>query len=747
MSCDMQISKSGLDLIKSFEGYIATDRYLINGQHVVGYGHLINNNSPKHLSLEEAEAVLIADLEPYADMINDVVHAPMTQNQFDALMSLAFNIGIEAFTESDVLRALNNGRILDAANGFDIWRKTTINGKTYIVDALMRRRTAEKALFLQLDNAQLLQAPRAKLSPNKDELAALITTDDALPVITRDNYTGIVDKIPYLADDKDESEPEPEPSSADNIDLMIDPSEDISEQSTANESQDMPHKEMDAAQFNKAKLQSGAALQPIARSKALSITAPSLTQSLSSEQDQLEIDKTDLTDVKPDNAKSEDVELDDVKPEGIGLQGGEFTTAESDKVETDKVETDNPDSEDDLPFDPDPDFGPDLESQDETDGITDKASGEDIAAETMKNPELVTPDMDEMPHQRRAEDDRLAMLSLYERHEHGSEADLEIETLSHEDLVSAQYEIEDSQPSESRSAEKLLIDINDGSLIIPAKNRVDEAASDTASGIASGATSNDETKSDTLNDKISAKILSKIKLKQRIEALIDNKGAQKSLQQEGPKQQEGSKTGTAFSDMNGDRSIDKDMAQEAQYLQPIAPEIADHGNNIDGPAAPLNLEMVNPETENPETVNLEPLDQDKPASDENPAPISARDDVADTPSIDTPSINTPADDAKDKNQPLFSSDAVDLPHHDSATKYIQFEPRATDSLKYNGGTFILLLIAMSLIGASLGAIFGDPSQILGKWGPLLSFTGFVMGALLLLFSAYYYFKNINIKTH
>ena len=45
MSCDMQISKSGLDLIKSFEGYIATDRYLINGQNVVGYGHLINNNT------------------------------------------------------------------------------------------------------------------------------------------------------------------------------------------------------------------------------------------------------------------------------------------------------------------------------------------------------------------------------------------------------------------------------------------------------------------------------------------------------------------------------------------------------------------------------------------------------------------------------------------------------------------------------------------------------------------------------
>ena len=594
----------------------------------------------------------------------------------------------------------------------------------------------------------MLQAPRARLSPNKDELAALITTDDALPVITRDNYTGIVDKIPYLADDEDEAEP----SSANNIDLIINPSDNpfgnISDVSKVNESQDMPHKEMGAAQFNKAKLQSSAALQPIARSKALSITAPSLTQSLSSKRDESEMDKADLKDVKPDNAKLEGVESDDVKPEGIGPEGGEFATAETDKpetdkaeiekVETDKIETDkpetekvgqdNPDSEDDLPFDPDPD----LEAQNETSSTNDKAGGEDMAAETMKNPQLVTPDMDELPHQRRAEDDRLAMLSLYERHEHGSDAGLEIETLSHEDLVSAQYEIEDLDPSESRSAEKFLIDINDGPLIIPAKNRVDDAASDTASG----AMSTDETKSDTLNDKISAKISSKIKLKQRIEALIDNKGAQKSLQQEGPKQQKASKTGAASGDMDGDRSIDTAAAKEAQYLQPIAPEIADLRNNIDGPAAPSN-----PKTVNPEMVNLEPLDQEKSARDENAAPISAGDDVTDILSTDSPSIDTPADDAKDKNPPLFSSDVVELPHHDSATKYIQFEPRATDSLKYNGGTFILLLIAMSLIGASLGAIFGDPSQILGKWGPLLSFTGFVMGALLLLFSAYYYFKG------
>jgi len=62
-------------------------------------------------------------------MINDSVFAPLSQGQFDALCSLAFNIGPKKFLESDVVRALNNGRVLDAANGFDVWRKGEINGQ------------------------------------------------------------------------------------------------------------------------------------------------------------------------------------------------------------------------------------------------------------------------------------------------------------------------------------------------------------------------------------------------------------------------------------------------------------------------------------------------------------------------------------------------------------------------------------------------------------------------------------------
>lgn len=205
MRRNMHISKVGLKLIKAYEGYRPVDRHLVNGQHVVGYGHIIEGTDSLVLTRPEAEALLLRDLEPYEDMINETVHAPLSQSQFDALVSLAFNIGPRAFTESDTLRALNNGRPLDAASGFDIWRKSTIDGKTYVVDALMRRRAAEKALFLRTEGKKTLPASRADLPPVKDDMVALLSTEDALPMISSDLRNGIVARVPYDAGTIDET--------------------------------------------------------------------------------------------------------------------------------------------------------------------------------------------------------------------------------------------------------------------------------------------------------------------------------------------------------------------------------------------------------------------------------------------------------------------------------------------------------------------------------------------------------------
>jgi len=197
MSQNLTISETGLKLIKAFEGYRPVDRELISGQRIVGYGHRLYSENAVMMNKGEAEKTLISDLEPFEDMINSEVHAPMTQSQFDALCSFAFNIGPKAFLQSDTLRALNNGRPLDAANGLDIWRKSEIDGKTYVVDALMRRRTAEKALFLRTERD--LAAGREDLPPVKDTTIIGLSTEDALPVFTEDDANGIVATAPYSA--------------------------------------------------------------------------------------------------------------------------------------------------------------------------------------------------------------------------------------------------------------------------------------------------------------------------------------------------------------------------------------------------------------------------------------------------------------------------------------------------------------------------------------------------------------------
>jgi len=81
MSQNLTISETGLKLIKAFEGFRPVDRELITGQRVVGYGHRLYSEDAVMMNKGEAEEVLKTDLEPFEDMINTEVHAPMTQSQ------------------------------------------------------------------------------------------------------------------------------------------------------------------------------------------------------------------------------------------------------------------------------------------------------------------------------------------------------------------------------------------------------------------------------------------------------------------------------------------------------------------------------------------------------------------------------------------------------------------------------------------------------------------------------------------
>ena len=114
MSYQFTISDIGLRLIKAYEGYRAEPRTLASGNRVIGFGHAVSSDDMSALSEEDAEATLKSDLAPIEDLINTHVHASMTQSQFDALCSLAFSIGEDAFMSSNILHSMNRGQVIEA---------------------------------------------------------------------------------------------------------------------------------------------------------------------------------------------------------------------------------------------------------------------------------------------------------------------------------------------------------------------------------------------------------------------------------------------------------------------------------------------------------------------------------------------------------------------------------------------------------------------------------------------------------
>lgn len=151
----MKTTQRGIDLIKEFEGLRLTAYYDGGGVLTIGYGHTNNSDSGKTypvypgqtITAAKAEEILKADLASFEKVVNDSVTYSINRNQFDALVSFTFNVGKTAFRNSDLLRYLNNGQIGLAASQFDLWVKD--NG--VVVPGLVRRRAAEKALFLEYD--------------------------------------------------------------------------------------------------------------------------------------------------------------------------------------------------------------------------------------------------------------------------------------------------------------------------------------------------------------------------------------------------------------------------------------------------------------------------------------------------------------------------------------------------------------------------------------------------------------------
>lgn len=163
----MRTSPAGLELIKTFEGLRETAVRLPDGRWTIGYGHVRTAREGLSITAADAETLLIQDLRPIEAAISTMVFAPLMQNQFDALVSLAYNISLGQFRESEIVSHLNAGNHLAAANAFDLWRRARLHGRVMVVDALVRRRAAEKSLFLDHPSGPP-SAPTPMVQPEMD---------------------------------------------------------------------------------------------------------------------------------------------------------------------------------------------------------------------------------------------------------------------------------------------------------------------------------------------------------------------------------------------------------------------------------------------------------------------------------------------------------------------------------------------------------------------------------------------------
>lgn len=146
----MNINQATVDLVKEFEGFRAKAYKCPAGIWTIGYGTTaaagvgITPKDGMTISQSDAEAYLQAALDKFADQIAPSISVAISDNEFGAFVSLAYNIGPGAFKKSSALRLFNAGDKEGAAKAILMWNKA--GGK--VLKGLTRRREAERKLFL-----------------------------------------------------------------------------------------------------------------------------------------------------------------------------------------------------------------------------------------------------------------------------------------------------------------------------------------------------------------------------------------------------------------------------------------------------------------------------------------------------------------------------------------------------------------------------------------------------------------------
>ena len=144
------VSPYGLKLIKQFEGCRLVPYKCSAGVPTIGYGATYKPDGcpvsmcDEPITQGQAEAMFERDIETFAAKVDELIKVPVTMQQFDAVVSFAYNVGTGALSRSTLLRKLNLLNYQGAADEFPKWRKA--GGK--VVQGLVNRRKLEREHFL-----------------------------------------------------------------------------------------------------------------------------------------------------------------------------------------------------------------------------------------------------------------------------------------------------------------------------------------------------------------------------------------------------------------------------------------------------------------------------------------------------------------------------------------------------------------------------------------------------------------------
>jgi lysozyme len=176
----MNISNDGIKLIEKLEGCVLHTYKDDAGVPTIGVGHTGGVQPNQTITQAQADELLRKDLAKFVAAVNSLVHVPINQHQFDALVIFAFNVGSGALQHSTLLQKLNAKDYAGAAKEFDLWNKITDpdTGHKVVSTGLSNRRNAEQALFLKpMPAIPVVAKPHMPAYPN--HILQVGTTDHA----------------------------------------------------------------------------------------------------------------------------------------------------------------------------------------------------------------------------------------------------------------------------------------------------------------------------------------------------------------------------------------------------------------------------------------------------------------------------------------------------------------------------------------------------------------------------------------